>query len=66
MTVVAINRTMQLALLDDHKTEVPFIMFDEDDVETEDPAEGVSALLEMPDGEIVELDLTDWERVTFH
>lgn len=64
--VVAINRTMQLALLDDHVTEVPFVMLDEDDQETEDVKEGVTAILELPDGEPVELDLTAWQPVTLH
>lgn len=65
-TVVAINRTMQLALLDDHVTEVPFTMFDELDAETCDPKKGVRAELELPGGEPVELDLTEWLTVTLH
>lgn len=64
--VVAINRTMQLALLDDHVTEVPYVMLDDEDEETDDVKEGVTAILELPNGEPVELDLTAWQRVTLH
>lgn len=62
-----INRTMRLALLDDHETEVPFdFMYDVNGEETLDGHEAVSAVLELPNGEHMVLDLTEWVPVTLH
>lgn len=67
LTVIAINRTMRLALLSDHSTEIVFdTMFDGDGEETLDGHEAISATLEMPNGTWVTLDLRDWMPVTIH
>lgn len=66
-TIVCINRNKKVALLSDHKTEVPFeVMHDRDGEETLDIQEAVSATLEMPSGLWISLDLRDWVTVTLH
>lgn len=67
MKIVCVNRKRRVALLDDHKTEVPFdAMYDAEGEETPDAEEAISATLELPSGLWVVLDLREWHPPTLH
>lgn len=66
LNVRAINKTSRKAVLDNGVLLDIAVMLDCDGDETDDPAEGVVGVCELPSGKWITLDFRDYETGTFH
>ncbi len=63
---VAVNRKLRVAVLDDGTTEPMRFFIDCLGDETDDAFEAVTAIVSLPDGDWVFVDLTEFDSVVFH